>query len=84
MFDFALQICSRAFKRAGHLKDHMMTHNPGMSNVPARPTPHKCDICEKSFAKPSQLERHLRIHTGQFICVINMYITAHRSVYMRN
>ena len=27
--------------------------------------PEKCIFCEKAFVKPSQLERHMRIHTGE-------------------
>lgn len=27
--------------------------------------PHRCMYCSKRFTKPSQLQRHLRIHTGE-------------------
>ena len=43
----------------------MNTHVPeNMSQKGAKPTPHKCAHCNKGFAKPSQLERHVRVHTG--------------------
>ncbi|XP_071957635.1 zinc finger protein 236-like [Antedon mediterranea] len=57
--------CSKAFKRPGHLKEHMATHQPGPSPNKNKPTPHVCSECAKAFAKPSQLERHRRIHTGE-------------------
>ncbi|XP_070574976.1 zinc finger protein 236-like [Ptychodera flava] len=62
---FVCTICNKGFKRAGHLKEHMQTHEPGTAASRNRPTPHVCDTCGKSFAKPSQLERHIRIHTGE-------------------
>ena len=62
------QTCGKAFKRFGHLVEHRLTHRTAESTVsiPIRhrtPT-HRCPTCHKGFAKPSQLERHVRVHTG--------------------
>jgi hypothetical protein len=46
-------------------QEHMLTHQAGPSLSSQKPRVFKCDSCEKAFAKPSQLERHSRIHTGR-------------------
>lgn len=33
--------------------------------------PYKCPFCAKRFEKPSQLQRHLRVHTGQWLCLFD-------------
>ncbi|OXB80193.1 UNVERIFIED_CONTAM: hypothetical protein H355_011553 [Colinus virginianus] len=52
--------------------EHMQTHQAGPSLSSQKPRVFKCDTCEKAFAKPSQLERHCRIHTGErpFQCTL--------------
>ena len=34
---------------------------------------HQCESCFKSFQKPSQLERHMRIHTGELMAHEDSY-----------
>merc|ERR1711874_664512 len=36
--------------------------------------PRSCSVCDKKFVKPSQLTRHIRIHTGErpFACLMCM------------
>ncbi|XP_018605792.1 zinc finger protein 236 isoform X1 [Scleropages formosus] len=59
------RVCSKAFKRATHLKEHEQVHQQGPSPSSQRPRTFRCSTCDKAFAKPSQLERHNRTHTGE-------------------
>lgn len=54
---FECTVCPSSFKRKGHLKEHMNSHN-GVKL-------HKCDICSKSFGKMSILNRHLLYHSNE-------------------
>ncbi|MGH0152599.1 UNVERIFIED_CONTAM: hypothetical protein FKN15_073372 [Acipenser sinensis] len=46
-------------------QEHEHIHQDGPSLSSQRPKIFKCPYCEKAFAKPSQLERHNRTHTGE-------------------
>ncbi|KAM4632763.1 zinc finger protein 236 [Polymixia lowei] len=59
------RLCSKAFKRATHLKEHERVHQPGPSPSSQKPRVFNCSSCVKAFAKRSQLERHNRTHTGE-------------------
>ena len=52
--------CGIKMKYKGSLLVHMRLHT-----TQPLPKPYKCLTCEKGFAKCSDLERHLRIHSGE-------------------
>lgn len=37
---------------------------------------HKCNICSKAFQKLSQIERHMRVHSGEKPFVVRIKNTA--------
>lgn len=66
--------CQRQYSRASALKEHMREHVKVKHALVRRKHDrlqdrsdfsHKCPTCAKVFQKPSQLVRHMRIHTGE-------------------
>lgn len=58
-----LQICNKVTKDENELTEHLLAHDDNAAHSRMKRV-HKCHDCGKLFDKPSQLERHLRIHTG--------------------
>ncbi|XP_011497179.1 PREDICTED: zinc finger protein 239-like [Ceratosolen solmsi marchali] len=52
---------SRDCRPGGYLVAAIASNDDVFSSAARR----QCDICGKAFAKPCQLERHKRIHTGE-------------------
>ncbi|KAI4893818.1 hypothetical protein NFI96_014917 [Prochilodus magdalenae] len=47
------------------IPEHEFVHLSGPTLSSQKPRVFKCASCDKAFAKPSQLERHVRTHTGE-------------------
>ena len=56
---YQCDLCGRAFRQRGHLKDHLETHNT------ERKKPFICDICGHGFVSAAVLHNHHLTHTGQ-------------------
>lgn len=49
------------------------------SKTPIQERPHRCplDVCDRRFSRSDELQRHVRIHTGQkpFICSVSFFVS---------
>ena len=69
--------CDSVFRSEKERKDHLLTVHGIEVKEDTRETggnsrEKSCNICDKKFLKPSQLVRHMRVHTGErpFACLM--------------
>lgn len=55
---FTCKICGKTMGWRKTLQRHMKSHEEGYYK-------HKCDLCDKTFSRPSHLKLHMSKHTGE-------------------
>ena len=80
MNSFLFSQCGKAFKNDNDFKLHLKLDHPVPPTEKIPGKSHVCLTCHKAFGKPSQLERHIRIHTGGS-CYMSCYMSCYVSCY---
>ncbi|CAM9722996.1 unnamed protein product [Lampetra fluviatilis] len=55
---YACQYCGHRSSNSSDLKRHVIS-------IHTRSFPHKCEVCEKGFHRPSELNKHMATHKGK-------------------